>query len=167
MKEDASVLRLLYTFFVGVLLAVFVGVGVATFYTAPKSPEYPIELNTLGKEPTAEQLALERKYSMKMEEYNEVMKPYNRKTSLITLCAAVILLGISLIYEKRMKILAEGVMLGGLFTLIYSLGRSFAADDTKYSFLAVTVSLVIVLFLGYHRFVSGHNSVAKAPKILP
>jgi enoyl-CoA hydratase/carnithine racemase len=58
-----------------------------------------------------------------------------------------------LVFEKKIKILAEGIMLGGLFTLIYSIGRSFASEDAKYSFLVVSIGLVIVIYLGYHRFV--------------
>lgn len=45
-----------------------------------------------------------------------------------------------------------GIMLGGLFTLFYGLMRGFASQDSKYSFVAVSVGLVIVLFLGYRRF---------------
>jgi len=157
-------LRLVYTFFLGVLLAIFVGVGVATYYPGPKSVEFPVELNSYGKEPTAEQLAIQKSYDIKMQQYNKDMRPYNRNTSIIVLCAAVIFLVISLIYEKRIKILADGVMLGGLFTLVYSIGRSFASQDTKYTFLTVTIGLLIVLYLGYHRFVRGHLSGAKIPR---
>lgn len=45
-------------------------------------------------------------------------------------------------------------MLGGLFTLFYSIGRGFASEDSKYMFIMVSVGLLLVLFLGYHRFVS-------------
>jgi hypothetical protein len=88
-----------------------------------------------------------------MQQYNNDIKTYDRNTSIITLGAAVIFLVVSIIFEKKIKIIADGVMLGGLFTLIYSIGRGFASQNTKYTFLAVTVDLVIVLYLGYHRFV--------------
>lgn len=56
-------------------------------------------------------------------------------------------------------------MLGGLFVLLYSLGRGFASENSKYVFVVVTVGLVTVLYLGYHRFVKAHVPVDKTPKI--
>lgn len=153
--RNNNLLQTVYSFFVGVLLVLFVGVGISAFYTAPKAPTYPTELNTLGKEPTSAQIAQEREFEAKMRQHDEIMKPYNRNVSVMTLAAAVIFLVISLVYEKRIKILADGVLLGGLFTLIYSIGRGFASENNKYVFAIVTVSLAIVLFQGYHRFVRG------------
>lgn len=162
--EDNKALKLVYTFFLGLLLAIFIGVGVSTFYPGPKAVEWPAALNTLGKEPSKEQLAIQKDFDAKIEQYNKNMKPYNRNISIIMLGAAVVFLAISLLYEKKIKIIADGVMLGGLFTLLYSLGRGFASQDTKYTFLTVTVGLVLVLYLGYHRFVRGHSSTDKTPK---
>jgi hypothetical protein len=55
--------------------------------------------------------------------------------------------------KKKVEVISDGVMLGGLFTLLYSLGRGFASQDSKYSFISITVGLMVVLYLGYHRFV--------------
>jgi hypothetical protein len=161
MAEENKVLQLIYSLFLGLLLAIFIGVGVSTFYPGPKSPEYPVELNTYGKELTDEQTVKQRDFDQQIKEYDEKMKPYNRNVSIITLSAAVLLLAISLFLEKRnIKVIADGVMIGGLFTLIYSLGRGFAAQDSKYSFVVITIGLAIVLYLGYHRFVRSHNLVS-------
>ena len=151
--EDNRILRLVYTFFLGLLLAIFVGVGINTFYPGPTPPPFPIELNNYGKEPNTEQLAKERAFDAKMEQHNQKMKPYNRNVSIITLVGAVVFLAVSMAYEKKIKILADGVMLGGLFTLLYSIGRGFASENSKYVFTVVTVGLALVLYLGYHRFV--------------
>jgi hypothetical protein len=156
--DDNKVLKLVYTFFLGLLLAIFVGVGVNTFYPGPKAPEYPTSINTYGKEPDAEQLAKQKEFDQKMEQHNKDSKPYNRNVSMLTLAAAVIFLAVSIMYEKRIKIIADGVMLGGLFTLLYSIGRGFASEDSKYVFIVVTVGLAIVLYLGYHRFVKDNSA---------
>jgi hypothetical protein len=160
--DDNKFLRIVYTFFLGILLAIFVGVGVNTFYEGPKAPEYPIELNTYGKEPTPEQVSKQQKFDKQNQQYTEKLKPYNRNVSIITLAASIILLAISLIYEKKIKIIADGVMLGGVFTLLYSLGRSFASEDTKYTFAVVTVGLAVALYLGYHRFIRPHQAPKKS-----
>lgn len=155
--EQNVLLKFIYTFFLGLLLALFVGVGVSTFYPGPTAPEYSVGLNTYGKEISPAQEAKQRAFDKKEQQYNKDMKPYNRNVSIITLVAAVILLTVSMLFEKRMKVIADGVMLGGLFTLIYSVGRGFASENSKYVFVAITIGLAIVLYLGYHRFVKSHE----------
>lgn len=164
MVDDNRILKLVYTFFLGLLVAIFIGVGINTFYPGPKAPVYPVELNTYGKDPTSEELEKQRQWDKSMEQHNNLMKPYNRNVSLIALVAAVLLLAISLVYENRIKVMADGVMLGGLFVLLYSLGRGFASEDSKYVFVVVTVGLATVLYLGYHRFVKEHVVTNKTTK---
>jgi hypothetical protein len=159
--EDNKVLKLVYTFFLGILLALFVGVGINTFYPGPKMPEYSTAITTYGKEPSAEETKAQKAYDLKMEKHNKDMQPYNRNVSIITLCAAVLLLIISIVAEKRIKVISDGIMLGGLFTLFYSIGRGFASEDSKYVFLVISVGLAIVLYLGYHRFVKSTGPPAK------
>lgn len=165
MKESNGILKLVYTFFLGLMLAIFVGVGINTFYPGPKAPEFPVVLNTVGKEPTNQELAVQRAFDVKMEQHNKDMRPYNRNVSILTLTAAVIFLAISLVYEKRMKVIADGVLLGGLFTLLYSIGRGFASENSKYMFVMITIGLAIVIYLGYHRFVQEHNPASKPAKV--
>jgi len=159
--EDNKILKLVYTFFLGLLLAIFVGVGINTFYAGPKAPEYPVELNTYGKEPSSEQVVRQREFDKKVEQHDKEMKPYNRNVSIVALSAAVIFLILSIVFEKKIRIIADGVMLGGLFTLLYSLGRGFASENSKYVFVTITVGLAIVLYLGYHRFVKTHQPSGK------
>lgn len=90
------------------------------------------------------------------------MNPYNRNVSIISLSAAVVLLALSMFLEGRnIKVISDGVMLGGLFMLVYSIGRGIASQDNKYMFGAVSVGLVVVLYLGYHRFVESKSSKKK------
>lgn len=162
--EDNKILKLVYTFFLGILLAIFVGVGINTFYPGPKAPEYPSSSMSYGKELTVEQEKTQRDFDKKMEQHDKDMRPYNRNVSIITLVAAVSFLALSIVFEKRIKIIADGIMLGGLFTLLYSIGRGFASEDSKYVFLVVTVGLAVVLYLGYHRFVKTTPQATKRKK---
>ena len=155
--EDNKILRLIYTIFVGVLIAIFIGVGINTFYTPPKAPEPPVELTNVNKEPTSEEKAKEQEFEKQNRAYMEQMKPYNRNVSIVTLVAAVVLMGSSLLLQKRIKLIADGVMLGGLFTLFYSLGRGFASENNRYVFLATTVGLAFTIYLGYSRFVKNQS----------
>ncbi len=163
--QENKTLQAVYTFFLGLLLAIFVGVGINTFYPAPKMPEYPSTLNTYGKEMTAEQEAKQREWDATYKDYNEDQKPYNRNVALISLSAAVVLLLISILQEKRIKFIADGVMLGGLFTLIYGISRSFASEDSRSIFAMVSAGLFVVLYLGYHRFVRPQAAPAAKSKV--
>lgn len=154
--EQNRILQLVYTFFVGLLLAFFVGFGINTFYPAPPAPQYPVELNNYGKELTREQIEIQRKFDSKNLVYQNKMKPYNRNVSIIAMSAAFLLLALSLFFEKKLSILSDGIMLGGLFTLLYSIGRGFASEDSKYMFIMISFVLLLVLMLGYHRFVKTH-----------
>lgn len=152
--DDSRLLKVVYTLFLGVILALFVGVGINTFYPGPKSPEYPVALNYYNKEPTPEQIRLEKAWNQEMATHNQQMKPYNRNVSMIALGAAISLLVISLLLEKTIKLLSDGLLIGGLLTLLYGIGRGFASEDSKYVFMALSVGLVIVLFMGYKKFIA-------------
>lgn len=151
--ESSNILKIIYTFFLGLILAIFVGVGINTFYETPTMPTYSADTNSYGKEPTDQQVVQQRAYDKQIQQYEKDLKPYNRNVSIIALAVSVLYVIISLLFEKRIKFIADGVMLGGVFTLLYSMIRSFATEDSKYVFVVVSVGLVIALYLGYHKFV--------------
>lgn len=153
--DDNKILKIVYTFFLGIIIALFVGLGISTFYSAPTSPTYPDSVLQSG-ELTSEQSAVmdkdRRKYEQANREYTEKSQSYNRNVSIIALASAVVLVAVSLVFEKSNRVIGSGIMLGGLFTLLYSLGRGLASEDTKYTFIAATVGLLVALYLGYRRF---------------
>jgi len=93
--------------------------------------------------------------------YNKQLKDYNRNVAMITLGAAVLLLAVGLLLESRAGIFADGLLLGGTFTLLYSIGRSFAGDDPKYSFTVVSAGLLVTMIVGYLKFVNPPKSAKK------
>lgn len=158
-------LRTVYAFFLGLLLAVFIGFGINTFYSSPVAPQAP-EFNLVGKEgPTAEQQAQQIAFDKARQDFDKnQMNPYNRNVSIIALAAAVILAAIGLLLSQRIDVLADGALLGGVFTLIYSLGRGFAAQSSKYSFLVTAIALAVAIVLGYWRYI---RSDPRPPKLRP
>lgn len=147
-------MKIVYTFFLGALLALFVGMGIQTFYPGPDRPDYPVALQTGPRPdgPTAEDQEVERQFFQQLEQWREEQQDYNRDVGVMALVGAVLLLVLSLVLEKRNRVLTNGVMLGGLFTLFYAIGRSFASTETTMTFIAVGVGLVVVLVLGHRRF---------------
>lgn len=147
--------------FLGILLAIFVGVGIAAFYKAPTFPEYPTKLQsrtlpqdvskdaTLSAELDKEELA----YSQKQKDYTKKNEIYNRNVSIIALIFAIMFLFLSLSFVKHILIIADGLLLGGVLTLIYSMIRGFGSNDEMFRFMVVSIGLLISLIIGYVKFI--------------
>jgi hypothetical protein len=152
-------LRITYTIFLGLLLATFVGVGIAAFYKQPKYPEYPAKLQVLsspyekGSSDSAEYLKEQEAYNKRTKAFQKISEDYNRNVSIIALVAAVIFVTLSLTLVKHIMAIADGVLLGGVVTLVYSIARGFSANDDMFRFFVVSVGLLIALVIGYIRLV--------------
>jgi len=149
------VLKIIYTVFLALIIALFVGLGIDAFYPSPKAPEYPVVLQSYKEmcEATPEQKAAQAKFDQEQRDYIEAMKPYNRNVSMISLSAAIIVLILSLTLLAKIKMIADGILLGGVFTTIYSIIRGLMTDNTKFRFSIVVVGLIIALVLGYIKFI--------------
>lgn len=160
-------LKQIYTLFVGILLATFIGVGISTFYEGPKPPEFSIEETIPVKTPettttlTAEEIKIQREQSIKREDayrnYQKQNQIYSRNVSVIASISAVILLIVSLTLLKNLDLLSDGLLLGGVFTQLYSVIRGFESEDSKFRFLVITIGLAASLAIGYFRFVRPWN----------
>lgn len=158
-------LKFVYSFFLGLLLVVFVGMGVASFYQSPKAPEYPISIETkAGQEETEDQRIAREKYDADYKVYNAKSEDYNRNVAMIVLGAAVILVVLGLTLHSKTDVIADGLLLGGVFTLLYSIGRSFAGQDPKYSFLVTTAGLIITVIVGYIKFIKPGQKAGAAKR---
>jgi hypothetical protein len=65
----------------------------------------------------------------------------------------VIILAISLVFLSKIKMIADGILLGGVFTTIYAIIRGLISEDTKFRFLIVALGLIVALTLGYIKFI--------------
>ena len=160
---DSNVLKIVYTFFLGIIIALFVGFGIQTFYPAPEPPETPAALmfpEKVNPSETDQQEMLEAQQEQEQayREFQQESENYSRNVSTVALLVAVGLLGLSLLLTKRSLVMANGIMLGGLFTLLYSFTRGMMSGDTTMTFIAVSVGLAVVLYLGYRRFIQPRNT---------
>ena len=157
--EHNTLFKLIYTFILGVVIALFLGVGVQAFYEPPKEPQYPIVIYKESSTPaTKEDAAKQMQYEQDMRAYTGKRQSYERNVSVILLILAVVTIAIGLIFAHQIGFLSDGILLGGLFTLVHALIRGFAAEDSKYLFIAATVAVAVVLYLGYRRFGRGQLS---------
>lgn len=163
-------IKIVYTIFLGILLAVFVGITVSTFYPAPQYPEYPKSLESRpyvsGEVPapttdSAQALADREAFDREQEKYTEATNVYNRNVFAIILACSIIMLVISLSFMKLIPIIADGVLLGGALTLLYAIARGLMSEDGMVRFVVVLVGLIIALVLGYIKFIKPEKQTLK------
>lgn len=155
-------LKIIYTFFLGLLIALFVGLGIDAFYEGPKMPEYPSELR-MAEITKAEKdcdcqefsqlKSAQEKYDQEFKNYEEKSKIYNRNVSIVSLILAILIMTFSLAFFSKIKMMADGILLGGVFTTIYSIIRGLMSQNSKFRFLIVAIGLIIALLLGYIKFI--------------
>jgi len=148
-------LKVLYTIFLAIMLAFFIGLGIEAFYPTLRTPEFPTELQTI-KDPssmTAEQQQIQKDYDQQMKDWQKENSIHSRNTSMYAVIASIVILVLSLTVLHKIEILTDGFLLGGLLTLLYAIVRGFGSDDNKFRFLMVTVGLIVALILGYIKFI--------------
>jgi predicted histidine transporter YuiF (NhaC family) len=178
------VIKVLYCVFLGALVVLFVGWLLAALLPTPDwDSEYPGRARWYESpspdKPTAEELAglslAERK--AKFQDYEAKRKKYeasekeqqkmenafskkvekrDRNVSLISLLIAIVVVALTVGLSGRLPVMSEGLLLGGLFTLIYSIGFSFVRSP-KIAVIPVGVGLIVTIALGYKRFVQATN----------
>lgn len=152
-----SGIEVIYTFFLALLITFFFGLGVSAFYPSPTAPEYPLVLSTPTKDfsetQTQDQIEAQNSFDLANRDYSTEIAEYNRNVSIVTLGLAVLALVISLLFLGNIYVISNGLLLGGVFTLIYSMVRGSMSESTQYRFIIVSVGLLITLALGYIKFI--------------
>lgn len=160
------ILKYIYTVFLGVLLATFVGVGIAAFYPEPKYPEFPPHAvpyprvvegdrdSTLSGKIRKDDV---ESYRIS-KEFQELSQTHSRNVSTISLAFAIVILLVSLTVVKNLISIADGVLLGGVLTLLYSIVRGFGSEDNMFRFIVISIGLVITLILGYLKFIKPNKN---------
>lgn len=149
---DNSVLGIIYTFILAVIITVFVGVTLNTFYPAPEPPETrPIEKPY--EEMTKEDKDIETYNEELYRKHEEERKIWSQNSSIIILVTATVLVAIGLFLAGKMPIIPNGVLLGGLFTIFMGIILGLASQNRYLIFGVTTASLVVILAAGYLKFV--------------
>ncbi|MDQ3238929.1 MAG: hypothetical protein M3P33_00235 [bacterium] len=155
------VIKYLYALFIGLLFALFIGIGISTFYPRPEMPkqlsypypEKPTSAMPQSSSETAQIRKFEEDSAKNYEEFNKKNKRYNRDVSIYSLGFAILALIISLTLIKSLSIISDGLLTGGIFLLLYSIGLGFESDDSKFRFTVITISFIVALIIGYLKFV--------------
>lgn len=159
-------IKYVYIVFLGIILATFVGVGIAAFYKEPVYPETPTSLKysrpyvePVTSTPSAEYIKQQETFDAQSKKFQDDLAFYNRNVSMISLGFSILMLVLSLVFSKKIPVIADGMLLGGVLTLAYSVIRAFNTHDDIYRFLAVGFGLIIAMILGYIKFVVPHRAL--------
>jgi hypothetical protein len=151
-----SALKVIYTIFLGGIIALFFGLGVAAFYPGPTQPVQPAELTIIegkGCNLTESEKAQQLKFENDQRKYQDDFKLYSRNVSIITMIMAVVAVAVGLLFLNKILLLSDGLLLGGVFTLAYSIVRGLLSENVQYRFVVVAVGLLVTLVLGYIKFI--------------
>lgn len=172
-----AILQTLYALFLGGLLTAVVVVGVVTFYPPPEIDDARMqELNrreeqillcpagdcTRTPEEEAELREISDERQALYDEQDKRQRAWNRTSSIIFIGMATALLALSLIRSERAIVLRNGLLLGGLFTMVGGVGTAVASDEGPLRFLVLVVAAAITVTLGYLRFARQGQSPAPA-----
>lgn len=166
-QDGSGALQTIFSFFLGLMVTAFVGVGVYTFHPPDDSFEGQLreldrEEQVAGIDRTTTELTAEDRAAMQarmdarsavMEAQREARDAWGRSTSIILIALATLVMAISLVRAEQLPVLSNGLLLGGVLTMVYGVGWIVASDTTLTRFLVLTVALAITLGLGYLRFV--------------
>jgi hypothetical protein len=164
-----GVLQALYALFLGGIITAFLVVGLNTFYPPPDVNEEQLaaleerELEVLDCPPEAVECdltaaeraqlrALEAEREALWEERDEEQRRWSRIAGVLLIGLATLLLALSLIRWDRAIVLSNGLLLGGLFTMVGGIGLTIAGGEGIDRFLVLTLALGITVGLGYLRF---------------
>lgn len=168
-ERQRYALQTIFSFFLGLMVAAFVGVGVNTFYPSPQQT-YDAEIQRLNRD--QEDIERTRSTGATLTPENEAklakvsarqrvlqdrvqarMKVWARNTSIVVILFATIVMALSLIRSEQLKVISNGLLLGGLFTMVYGTGWTIFSGDSRARFFVMVFALAMTLGLGYLKFV--------------
>lgn len=170
-------LQTIFAFFLGLMVAAFVGVGVYTFYPSPdtalveravtlrrqeqairnsNAPEALTAVDRAGIQRIQDELATIE------DQRRALQQAWGRRTSIIVIVLATLAMGVSLVRAAQLPVISNGLLLGGVFTMVYGVGWIIVSDTTPVRFFVMTAALAVTLVLGYLRFVGRAGAPARA-----
>lgn len=166
--KERGGLQVIFAIFLGLMLTAFVGVGVYTFHPSPDAAfnRRILELNrreqAIRNARAPDELTSTERVELQeiRDEVNQTqdarqaaLEPWARSTSIILITLATLAMAISLVRSDQLQVISNGLLLGGVFMMIYGVGHIIATGTSIARFTVMTVALVITLVLGYARFV--------------
>lgn len=161
-------LQTIFSFFLGLMVLAFIGVGVNTFYPSPASQHEQEQrelsrqidaINTKNQNKSldattqAQVQKLQDQQNALQDTIDAETKIWARNTSIILVIFATLVMGVSLLMSEQLRVLSNGLLLGGLFTMLYGTGWVIFSGESTARFIVIAFALVVAIALGYVKFV--------------
>jgi len=168
-------LQTIFSFFLGLMVLAFVGVGVNTFYPQPAENNSKaqqaisrkieaLNVKTSNRSLTATEQAamtlLQDEQNALQDKTDSQMKGWARNTSIILVLFATLVMGISLVRSDQLRVISNGLLLGGLFIMVYGVGWVIFSGNSTARFVVILFALAVTLGLGYVKFVRQRKDAA-------
>lgn len=176
--RTGSGLSTIFGFFLGLMVAACVGVGVYTFYPPPGEP-FDSRIRTLGRERLAiergkapDQLTADDRARLQaisdeqdalQDQHAAASRGWGRVTAVVLVGLATAIMAVAVLRAAQLPVVTNGLLLGGLFTMVYGVGWIVTTDTTLARFAVISAALAITLGLGYLRFVRGAAVTGTGP----
>ena len=137
-------LQAIFSFFLGLMVTAFVGVGVYTFYPPPQEA-LTLQLQELDRREVAirdlrppDQLTVADRAQIQAlnEERNgltdtvrEAREEWARITSIVLIAFATLVMAVSLVGAAQLPVIGNGLLMGGVFTMVYGVGWIISTED--------------------------------------
>ena len=161
-------LQIIFAIFLGLMVTAFIGVGIYTFHPSPDSQanrrarelrrqEQAAWNSKAPDQQTPEDRARLQEIRDDLDESRDAeraaQRSWGRVASILLIASATLTMAISLVRSEQLPVLSNGLLLGGVFTMVHGVGVCIATDTSIARFLVMTVALGITLALGHLRFV--------------
>lgn len=169
---QTGALQAIFAVFLGIITAIVVGVGVNTFHPNPADEVRQEQLQPLYQQQgaaivdkagvPADQLTaqeLQARIVALEAQATELEEQWAAGTSLIVIGLATVLLALAVLLARvpRTWVFSTGLLLGGIFAMLYGVALSLMAQGSVTRFGVLLLALAITCALGYLRFVRGHG----------
>jgi hypothetical protein len=174
--KQRDALQTIFSFFLGLMVLAFIGVGVNAFYQSPAEKDAP-QMQTLSREQQAieqktppngvrsssDQAELDRimaEQNALQDKQQAQMEVWARNTSIVLILFATAVMGVSLVRSEQLRVISNGLLLGGLFTMVYGSGWVVFSGSSTARFFVILFALAVSLGLGWLKFVRGRRAAA-------
>jgi hypothetical protein len=171
-------LQTIFSFFLGLMVLAFIGVGVNTFYPSPSDTVQPAlqklydqqdvlnaSAKTLTPAEQAQATELQKQVDALQAQQQVEQQSWGLNTSIILVLFATAVMGVSLVRAEQLRTLSNGLLLGGLFTTLYGMGWTVTSGSSYLRFFVVLFALAVAIGLGYAKFVWLRRGGAPPPVV--
>lgn len=168
-------LQTIFSFFLGLMVVALVGVGTNTLLPSP-SEKYNEQLQGLNRQiesyysKSSGELDLTAAEQTELDALQDELIALNatveaetrdwaRTSSIILVIFATLVMSISLIRSEQLKVLSNGLLLGGIFTMVYGAGWAVFSGSSPIRLAVIAFALVVTIGLGYLKFVRGRKDI--------